>query len=96
MAMGQILRKWICGMRIVSRTKSILNFCLSKNVKEQRLPIKESQFEALLKINWGIKDLEDVKDPMARMGLNFALSTVERGETVKNLISQYIEIKGKR
>jgi 2-polyprenyl-3-methyl-5-hydroxy-6-metoxy-1,4-benzoquinol methylase len=96
MAMGQILRKWICGMRIVSLTKSILNFCLSKNVKEQKLPIKESRFEALLRKNWGIKDLEDVKDPMARMGLNFALSTVKRGETVKNLISQYIEIKGKR
>lgn len=33
---------------------------------------------------------------MAKMGLNFALSTVEGGEAVKNLVSQYVEIKGKR
>jgi 2-polyprenyl-3-methyl-5-hydroxy-6-metoxy-1,4-benzoquinol methylase len=83
-------------MRTVSLTKSILNFCLCRNVKGEKLLIKESRFEALLKKNWGIRDFEDVKDPMERMGLNFALSTIERGEAVKNLVSQYIQIEGKR
>lgn len=83
-------------MRIVNLVERILNFCLCGNAKEQKLPIKESGFEALLKQNWGIGDLEDVKDPMAKMGLHFSLSTVERGEGAKNLISQYIIIKGKR
>lgn len=53
-------------------------------------------FKKLLMQRYGINSIEEVQDPLAKMYLDFALSTVYRAELVKNIILKYTDIKGKR
>jgi 2-polyprenyl-3-methyl-5-hydroxy-6-metoxy-1,4-benzoquinol methylase len=53
-------------------------------------------FEALLKKSYDADDFKRVNDPVKRMWIDYALSTVKRGERVRQLILHYSEIKGKR
>ncbi|MHC1723465.1 MAG: methyltransferase domain-containing protein [Aminipila sp.] len=54
------------------------------------------RFKNLIMKRYGINNIEGVKDPLSKMYLDFALSTVGRGELVKNIISQHLDIKGKK
>lgn len=55
-----------------------------------------TNFKKLLMQRYGIENIEGVKDPLAKMYLDFALSTVWRGEYIRNIVAQHAEIKGKR
>ena len=55
-----------------------------------------SRFEELLKKRFEVNNLNDVTEPTKKMWLDFALSTVDRGTYVKNIISEYCKIKNKR
>ncbi|OGP75672.1 MAG: hypothetical protein A2V86_15335 [Deltaproteobacteria bacterium RBG_16_49_23] len=77
-------------------SRNLIDF-ISKRILSGRQPQKQrSHFEALFKKNWGVTDLKEITDPTSVMGLNFALTTVERGERIKDILLQYTEIKGKR
>ena len=55
------------------------------------------QFEVMLKKAYAVDDFQSVNDPAKKMWIDYALSTVKRGERVKQLVSHYTpEIKGKR
>lgn len=54
------------------------------------------RFKNLIRSRYGINNIDEVQDPLTKMYLDFALSTVGRGEVVKNTISQHIDIKGKK
>lgn len=54
------------------------------------------KFKRLVMERYGIKNIEDIKDPLSKMYLDFALSTVYRAELVKNMILQHINIRGKK
>ncbi len=54
-------------------------------------------FEAMLKKAYAVDDFQSVNDPAKKMWIDYALSTVKRGERVRQLVLQYSgEIKGKR
>ncbi|MFC1938462.1 methyltransferase domain-containing protein, partial [Chloroflexota bacterium] len=54
------------------------------------------RFEKLLMGRFNIRSFKEVTDPVVKMWLEFAASTVQRGEQVTKTLSNYTEIKGKR
>jgi 2-polyprenyl-3-methyl-5-hydroxy-6-metoxy-1,4-benzoquinol methylase len=58
--------------------------------------IPGGRFEKLLKERFGIDDLNEVTDPVVKLWLNFAASTVQRGEAMKDTLLAHTRISGKR
>lgn len=80
---------------------SLLKFldALKNSVRSRNRPLhleKSGQFEKLLMEHFNIRSFAEVSDPVIKMGLEFAASTVQRGESTRRLLSKYTEIKGKR
>lgn len=59
-------------------------------------PLKGTFFYSMLMNAYSVRDFHEVTDPTKKMWLDFALSTVTRGEAACNLISRHTEVKGKR
>lgn len=59
-------------------------------------PTPMPRFRALLSERYGIADLDSEGDPLQRMYLDFALSTVSRGEAAARELAAHVQIRGKR
>lgn len=55
-----------------------------------------SRFVEVLKSKFGVRDIAEVDDPVKKMWLDFALSTVPRGEHVAALVSRHATVVGAR
>ena len=65
-------------------------------VSEEQDCRKESRFERLLEEYFGVDDIKNITDPVKKMWVEFSLQTVERGEHVKDIVSQHTQLEGKR
>lgn len=59
-------------------------------------PTPMPRFCALLSERYGVADLDAERDPLRRMYLDFALSTVSRGEAAARELATHVQIRGKR
>ena len=87
---------WHVRVEVVLRTLAGSQQASKKKIAKAQSKKPGSRFEELLKKQYGVASLNEVTDPVKRMWLDFALSTVQRGETVKDIISAHIQIRGKR
>lgn len=64
--------------------------------EEAPLPTPMPRFRALLSERYGISDLDADRDPLRRMYLDFALSTVSRGEAAVRELATHVQLRGAR
>jgi 2-polyprenyl-3-methyl-5-hydroxy-6-metoxy-1,4-benzoquinol methylase len=65
-------------------------------ISEKHNDVKESRFERLLKEYYGVEEIKNITDPVKKMWVEWSLQTVERGNHVKDIVSQHTPLEGKR
>lgn len=68
----------------------IANFLKDKGIENY------PRFEGLLKERFDVANLQDISNPLKKMYLDFAMSTISRGEDAKRIVSSYVDIADKR
>jgi 2-polyprenyl-3-methyl-5-hydroxy-6-metoxy-1,4-benzoquinol methylase len=89
-----ILRVPVLGPAAVGAIRKYIKAVDDRRLK-QRAQIVPGRFLALYKQRNGIDDVANITDPVKKLHVDFALSTLDRGTYARNRLSEFVSVRGK-